>query len=427
MGQRSICKALSVTLRDAPAESVDPEKPAGPMTVKPFRLLWFNNVGFFLVANAQRFVFGWLVLDGLNRDEFDQGLAVFALGLPAAFLVLQAGVWADRLDRRMMLITTQAAGAVVMALAALLAQTDRISFAWVIALTLLAGTASAIGQPVRSSLIPALVSKQQLLPAIAVNAIAITASLILGPVVAKLVGDAYGFAGAFWFQAGLLGIGILFLLPLEVPPVISEGPRRSIRSELGEAGRHIWGDPALRTLFCLLFLSSATINPAVMVTLQAHIKEAFERDSGDAAIPFALMGLGIAISSVFVMKKGDMKNKGAAFQRAMMAGSTITIIIGQLPTFGLILLFTFFMGLAGGFYINMNQGLIQSSTPQHLMGRVMGVFAMSQAGLMPIGALALGAVAQRLGTGNTITFAAAIGLLGVGTTYIRSAELRRLG
>ena len=91
------------------------DKPPNPIAVRPFRLLWLNNVCFFLVSNAQRFVFGWLVLDGLNRSESDQGIAVFTLGLPSALLVLQAGVWADRWDRRTMLITTQVAGGVVMA------------------------------------------------------------------------------------------------------------------------------------------------------------------------------------------------------------------------------------------------------------------------------------------------------------------------
>ncbi len=42
-------------------------RPANPLTVRAFRNLWFNNVAFFLVLNAQRFVFGWLVLDGLLR------------------------------------------------------------------------------------------------------------------------------------------------------------------------------------------------------------------------------------------------------------------------------------------------------------------------------------------------------------------------
>ena len=121
------------------------ERPANAITVRPFRLLWLNNICFFLVSNAQRFVFGWLVLDGLNRSESDQGVVVFTLGLPSALLVLQAGVWADRWDRRSMLIWTQVAGGAVMAVTALLIRADALSFNWVIIVTLFAGAASAIG------------------------------------------------------------------------------------------------------------------------------------------------------------------------------------------------------------------------------------------------------------------------------------------
>ena len=87
--------------------------------MQAFRNLWFNNVAFFLVVNAQRFVFGWLVLDGLLRSESVQGLVVFTLGIPTALLVLQAGAWADRWDRRKMLIITQLMSGAVMAATAI--------------------------------------------------------------------------------------------------------------------------------------------------------------------------------------------------------------------------------------------------------------------------------------------------------------------
>ena len=184
-------------------------RPANPLTVGAFRNLWINNVAFFLVVNAQRFVFGWLVLDGLSRSESIQGLVVFTLGLPTALLVLQAGAWADRWDRRRMLIVTQVVSGSVMAATAIAISADVINLGWVILATLLAGSASAIGAPVRSALIPALVGKDQLFGAIALNAIAITLSMILGPVVAKLVGDQFGFEGAFWFQALLMAVGVV--------------------------------------------------------------------------------------------------------------------------------------------------------------------------------------------------------------------------
>ena len=351
---------------------------------------------------------------------------MFTLGIPAALLVLQAGAWADRWDRRRMLIVTQICGGLVMAATAIVVGAGDIGLEWVIASTLLAGSASAIGSPVRASLIPALVHKDQLFSAIAINAIAMTLSLILGPVLAKVAGDRYGFEGAFWFQAILMLVGVLFLFKLEVPPHEEARARRPVIAETRDALRHVLDDRSLRTLFGLLLMASLRVNPAVMVTLQAHVKQELGRTAGEAALPFALMGLGIAISSVFVMRKGDMKNKGAAFQRAMICGSTITFLIGRSNTLGQVLVLAFLIGLAGGFFINMNQGLIQANTPQPLMGRVMGLSTLTAAGIMPFGALALGVLASSFGTGNTISLAAAISLVIVVSTYVRNAELRKL-
>ena len=402
-------------------------RPANPLTVRAFRNLWINNVAFFLVVNAQRFVFGWLVLDGLLRSESIQGLVVFTLGVPTAVLVLQAGAWADRWDRRRMLIVTQVVSGAVMAATAIAISADVINLGWVILATLLAGSASAIGAPVRSALIPTLVGKDQLFSAIALNAIAITLSMILGPVLAKIVGDQFGFEGAFWFQALLMTVGVVFLLALEVPPHDEVRERRSVVAETRTALRHVLDDPHLRTLFGLLLTASLTINPAIMVTVQAHVKEELGRDAGQAALPFALMGIGMAITSFIVMRKGDMKNKGAIFQRAMICGTVITFFTGRTTTFGQVLVLAFLMGLAGGFFINMNQGLVQANTPQPLMGRMMGLYTLVNMGLMPFGALAIGIVASKIGTGNAISLAAAIGFAVVMTTYVRNSELRRLG
>jgi MFS family permease len=402
-------------------------RPANPLTTPAFRNLWLNIVTFFLVANAQRFVFGWLVLDGLLRSESVQGLVVFTLGLPAALLVLQAGAWADRWDRSKMLIISQVTGGVVMATTAIVVGSGAINLAWVILATLLAGAASAVGSPVRSALIPALVAKEQLFSAIALNAIAITLSMILGPVLAKVAGDQFGFEGAFWFQAILLFVGVVFLIRLEVPPHEEIRERRSVLDETRTAVRHVLDDPHLKTLFGLLLTASLTINPAIMVTIQAHVKGELGTDAGQAATALALMGVGIAITSFVLMRKGDMKNKGAIFQRAMMFGAVITFLTGRTTTLGQVLVLAFVMGLAGGFFINMNQGLVQANTPQALMGRVMGLYTLVSIGLLPFGALAIGLIASQIGTGNAISAAAAIAFVVVVTTYVRNAELRSLG
>ena len=110
----------------------------------------------------------------------------------------------------------------------------------------------------------------------------------------------------------------------------------------------------------------------------------------------------------------------------MIAGSVMAFLMGRTTEYWQLFPLVLCMGLAGGFYINMNQGLIQANTPQPLMGRVMGLFTLVQAGLLPIGSLILGLVASQVGTGNTISGASGLGLVVVVTTYIRNTELRRL-
>ena len=408
------------------AVDVPIERPRSALSIPNFRFLWANNIAFFLVANAERFVYGWLVLEGLNRGEREQGFIVFTLGIPTVLITLQAGVWADRLDRRRLLMTTQLAGAAIMAVTAIFVSTGRATYGWVVVASLIAGSASAVGSPVRSSMISAIVPKQQLFSAIAINALAMTSSMILGPVLARAVGGQFGFEGAFWFQAGLMVLGIGFLRKLRLPPQAERGPKRSVRTETLEAVRHVWHDRNLRTLFGLLVVASVTINPAVMVTSQVHVKEALGRDAGDSALTLACMGIGIAITSLILIRKGDMANKGKLFQRAVIGGSTMTFLIGRSNTFTMMLIVSLIMGLCGGFYINMNQGLIQSSTPQALMGRVMGLFVLTQAGFMPIGAIGLGFIAHNFSTGIAISGAGAVAWVIFVTVYIRNAELRRL-
>ena len=407
-----------------PAEA---QRPPGALTVPAFRYLWLNNALYAIVANAQRFTFGWLVLDGLGRDEFWQGLVTFALGIPLALLVLQAGAWADRFDRKRLIVIGQIGSFITMAIATALVAADSMTIVAVLALAVAFGTAQAIGQPVRSSLIPALVSSEQLFNAIAVNAIAMTLSMIAGPVLFQVVGDAYGFEGAFGLQAAFLAVGLVALVPLRVPPTEpSKSDVGSVWSQVSEAMAHIRADRAVAKLFLLLTVASFTVNPTVMVTLQAFVQQDLGRDGGDVAPVLAMMGIGMALSSAVIMRKGNMARKGALFQRAMMVGSTMVLLMGQVPSFGYLIPLAFVMGLAGGFYINMNQGLIQANTPDRLMGRVMAIFTLVQVGFMPLGALVLGVLGSIIGLSSTITIGGLIALCVVVYTYITDTHLRTL-
>ena len=402
-----------------------PEEVKNALALPDYRRLWINNLIYMFVSNAQRFAIGWLVLDGLGGNEIRQGMAVFMLGVPVAFIVMQAGALADRVDRRSLLIRSQVGLLLVVLATLILLGLDQLTYSWVLILCALSGVAQAFGQPVRQALIPLLVPERLLMNAVALNALAMTTSMILSAPLVKIAGDLFDFEGVYGLQVVMLIAGLFFLRRLQTPPV-TESPKRRLIQEAASALRHVVNDLRLRVLFLLLAVASISVNAAVMVTMQAKVKEELLRDSGDMAYLLGVMAVGIAITSVVVMRKGDMKRKGGKFQQAMMCGSALVICMGQASSFKVLLPLFFLMGLAGGFFITMNQGLIQSATPRELMGRVMGLYLLVQFGFMPVGALGLGWAASLAGPGNVVSVCGAVSLLIVSWTHFAFSTIRNL-
>lgn len=407
------------------SDDATPEEVKNALALPDYRRLWINNLIYMFVSNAQRFAIGWLVLDGLGGNEIRQGMAVFMLGVPVAFIVMQAGALADRVDRRSLLIRSQAGLLLVVLATLILLGLDQLTYSWVLILCALSGVAQAFGQPVRQALIPLLVPERLLMNAVALNALAMTTSMILSAPLVKIAGDLFDFEGVYGLQVVMLIVGLFYLRRLQTPPV-TESPKRRLIQEAASALRHVVNDLRLRVLFLLLAVASISVNAAVMVTMQAKVKEELLRDSGDMAYLLGVMAVGIAITSVVVMRKGDMKRKGGKFQQAMMCGSALVICMGQASSFKVLMPLFFLMGLAGGFFITMNQGLIQSATPRELMGRVMGLYLLVQFGFMPIGALGLGWAASLAGPGNVVSVCGAVSLLIVSWTHFAFSTIRNL-
>lgn len=414
---------------DSSSEDGSPDRPTGSnnaFSVPSFRALWLNSLTFYLVVNALRFVYGWVVLDGLGENEVMQGAVVFLLGIPQLFLLLPAGVWADRVDPKRMLIGTQLALLIVMIGTAIGMGDGAGSLELIIVSAILAGVITAIGSPVRSSLLPALLKGPLLYSGIALNAIALTLSLVLGAVTARAFGEWYGFDGAFWWLALLPALGMLALVWLRSPGPATTGDKAGIGEAVNQGLQFVKDNRGIRSLFLLLGVSGLMMTPIMFVTLQAHIKAELGRDAGDAAPMLALMGLGIAMSSVVIMTKGDMENKSVNFMRAMLGGTTCMFLMGRTTDYWQVLVLAVIMGICGGFFINMNQGLIQSNTPQEVMGRVMGLYAMVSVGLTPFGALGLGALASAIGTGLAISIVSAAAFAIVLYMYLRDDAVRAI-
>jgi MFS family permease len=370
-------------------------KPLEMLRIPAFRLLWTNSFLFILVQSTQRFAFVWLALDLGARSDIS-GVILFVMGIPALLISLPVGVMSDRMDRRLLLMGSQLGALTITVAIATMVTTGHITTTWAISGSFIAGIFIALGSPVRTAMIPTVVPKDKLVGAIAVSTIGSNIGLIIGPATAGPVIQIWGIQGAFWLQAALYVIGFFVLIPLKVPslPVM---PRRRLRDEIFEGVKFINNNESVRSLFVLL--SSSTIfmmAPWIVLGPQIAREQAGATGSQTTAM-FALLGVGQFITSMAIMRfNHKMIQKGLWFMCGLVWGSSVQFLLGQSNSIATMSIFLFMWGLGGGFYMNLNQTLIQNNTPAEVMGRVMAIHSLLMSGLAPAGALFVGVIARRI-------------------------------
>jgi MFS family permease len=386
---------------------------------RPFRLLWANTVLFSLVQSTQRFTFVWLVLE-LGRGADASGLVLFAMGAPAFVVVLPAGAWSDRLDRRLLLLGSQLGALVVTALTAVLVTIDRINLPITVALGTALGATLAFGQPVRSAVLPTLVPRERLMNAIVLTTIGINVSMIVGPAIGGAAIALWGLGGAFTVQAVIyvLGLGVLLLLRLPERAVAVE--RRRLRVEIVEGLSFVGRHREIRALFLLLATTGLLMLGPYQALMPKIARDQLGSDAFEASLLFAVLGIGMGFTSLVLARTRDLAHKGAWFAGGLVAGGLIQVGLGLSPVYLLTAVLMFLWGVGGGLFMNLNQTLIQTHTPDAVMGRVMALHTLAMVGLAPMGALAGGFLAGAIGAPATVAVA------GLGISATAAAVLARV-
>ena len=385
------------------------------LAIRPFRLLWSNSFLFTLVQSTQRFAFVWLAL-GLGARSDASGLILFVMGIPALLISLPVGVLSDHFNRRAILITSQLGALATAAATAALVSADLITIPWAIACSFASGVFIALGTPVRSAIVPTLVPREQLVGAIAISTIGNNIALIIGPATAGPMIRAWGIQGAFWFQTFLYALGLLALLPLELPPSHNT-ERKRLRNEILGGITFIRQDRAVRSFFVLLGCSVLFMMSPWIVLGPQLAKEEVGASASQTTLMFALLGVGQLLTSLGIMRWNHIiRQKGLWFMCGLCWGSAVQMLLGQSFSIATMAVFLFMWGLGGGFYMNLNQTLIQNNTPPQVMGRVMAIQSLLMSGLAPAGALLVGFLARRIDS-VPFVFSACGGLMLLSTMY----------
>lgn len=390
-------------------------KPSELFAIKAFRLLWTNSFLFTLVQSTQRFAFVWLAL-GLGARSDISGVILFVMGVPALLISLPVGVLSDHFNRRVLLVSSQVGAFAITTVTALLVTTGVISIPWAIVCSFVSGISIALGAPVRSAIVPSLVEREKLVGAIAVSTIGNNIALIVGPATAGPMIKTWGIQGAFWFQAILYAIGLVALIPLELP-ASANTERRRLRNEVMGGLRYISENSAVRSFFVLLGCSVLFMMSPWIVLGPQIAKEEVGASGSQTTLLFALLGVGQLITSLGIMRWNHViRQKGLWFMCGLCWGSSVQMLLGQSGNFLAMGIFLFMWGIGGGFYMNLNQTLIQNNTPPEVMGRVMAIQSLLMSGLAPAGALLVGVIARRIDSAP-VTFSVCGFLMLVSTLY----------
>src|SRR5277367_2156791 len=159
-----------------------------------FRIMWLGACVSTIGTFVQQFAQSWLVYD-LTKDPFYLGLDLFLGQLPIMMFSLFGGVFADRMDRRKLLLASQYIQMACAFLLAILYVTHTLQVWHILTLSFFVGLGQSFGGPAYSALLPTLVASEDLANAIAMNSIQFNLARILGPAIG---GFTYTLLGPTW-------------------------------------------------------------------------------------------------------------------------------------------------------------------------------------------------------------------------------------
>ncbi len=381
-----------------------------------FRLFWTGQlislVGTWMQSVAQ----GWL-MHRLTRSAFMLGLLGFTQFLPVMVLTLWAGVIADRMDKRRMILVTQTA-ALVQAVVLAGVVTLRSVEPWmVIALAGVFGIVSAFDLPGRQSFLVEMVGREDLPNAIALNSGAFNAARVLGPAVAGLVmgataDAAFGEAACFWLNAVSYLAVIAMLLRMDLPARVAESDAgKDALSHLREGIEYAMRTRPLRNLLLLLGVT-AGLGFQYMVLLPVYARDILHADARAYGLMVSAFGLGSLLAAVSLTRR---QHRWALRRNLQIGLATSGVGLGVFA-WSRVLPLTLAMGFAAGFglilYVASTNTMLQLSTEDRFRGRIMGLYTFMFIGTAPIGALLSGWIAQRWGAPFATSLSAAILLAG---------------
>ena len=368
-------------------------------------------VGFWMQAIAQ----SWLVYR-LTDSPFLLGLVGFAGQVPVLLVSPFAGVVADRVNRRSVLFVTQGAMMACACVLAGLTLADVVRVWHIVAIALIAGTANAFDVPTRQSFTIQMVGREDLPRAIALNSIMFNGARLIGPAIAGVLVATVG-EGFCMALNGASYIGVLaglWLMRLE--PQVPRAPSHPL-TDLREGFVYVTTHRQMRTLL-LLLASSSLFGTSYLTLMPIFARDILHGGSDALGFLMAAVGAGALVGALSVARVPAHVLPRVPFLAAACFGAAL-VAFSQSTSFALSLLAL----VPAGFGMMMmgisTNTLVQASVDDAMRGRVMAYYVMAFIGMVPLSALAAGALSHEIGAPDTLSLGGVLTVVAAAVAYLR--------
>ena len=343
---------------------------------------------------VQQFAQSWLVYD-LTKDPFYLGLDLFLGQLPIILFSLVGGVFADRLDRKRLLLYSQYIQMVCAFVLTALFATHAIRVWHILTLSFVVGVGQSFGGPAYSALLPALVEPEDLANAISMNSIQFNLARIVGP---TLGGLAYTVLGATWCFAlnGVSYVAVIISLLVIKVQFVAPKTRMSVLNSMQEGIRFIRDREGLTPLVVLAFCTTL-FGFSLTGFLPVIVQTIFHRGPGTYELLLVFSGAGSICGALMVAAMEKLKGQGRLAVLALFALGLTTAGFAVSKWLPVSCVLIFVAGAAVMASASLMLSLVQLIIADSMRGRVMSVYNLAFRAGMPLGALILGKLIPILG------------------------------
>jgi MFS transporter, DHA3 family, macrolide efflux protein len=399
---------------------------------------WQRNISFFIGGQMISLVGSLLVQYAIfwyiNLET--QSGVILTITIVASFLPLLifspfAGVWADKLNRKFLIIAADGAIAIVTLLTAILFSLGTVEIWMLIVVTFIRGIGQAIHGPAIGAAIPMMVPQKYLMRVQGIQSGIQSAFNVLAPIIAAVLIANYSIGSLYYIDFFTAVIGVLTLIFLvHIPKHIGEGQPKTtsgftdFKAGLNYVSQHRFLIPFFVYLTIVLILVSpvAFLSPLQVVRSFLSFGDPY----------FRLTMVEVAFSLGMTLGAGVVALWGGFNNRMVTAGLSISLMgfgvmmLGFVNNFYVYFGFMLFQGIALPFYNTPTMVMIQEQVDPKFMGRVMSIFSMINASAMPVGIMIFGPLADIVPI-EWLMVGSGIGMMVIGLLYFVNKSLMQAG